>query len=76
LSGCTVADNGTGAKHFRYHEREFRRRDDLSAFLARWFKSVEVWETAYPGRRMLYFYASNGALPRDRGLTTTVSNAQ
>lgn len=75
LSGCTVADNGTGAKHFRYHEREFRRRDDLSAFLARWFKSVEVWETAYPGRRMLYFYASNGALPRDRGLTT-VSNAQ
>lgn len=75
LSGCTVADDGTGAKQLRYHEREFKAREDLAAFLARWFKSVEVWETTYPDRRNLYFYASNGALPRDRGLTT-VSNAQ
>ena len=75
LSGCTVADDGSGAKQLRYHEREFKGREDLAAFLARWFKSVEVWETIYPGRRNLYFYASNGALPRDRGLTV-VSNAQ
>ena len=75
LSGCTVADNGTGGKQLRYHEREFKGREDLSAFLARWFKNVEVWETVYPGRRNLYFYATNGALPRDRGLTT-VSQAQ
>lgn len=75
LSGCTVADNGTGEKQLRYHEREFKGREDLSEFFARWFKNVEVWETVYPGRRNLYFYASNGALPRDRGMTT-VLNAQ
>ena len=61
LSGYTLALQGEAPGPASAYE--FRRLEDLRAFLQPHFRHVVVFETVYPGRRNFYFWASDGALP-------------
>jgi SAM-dependent methyltransferase len=63
LSGYTVLEEA--GKQHPDHEYEFRTKADLARFLTPHFANVLVFETAYPTRRNLYFFASDAALPFD-----------
>ncbi len=63
LSGYTVLENESGAKHLHQHEYEFKSKDDLARFFSPYFTNVQILETQYPSRSNLYFYATNGELP-------------
>jgi SAM-dependent methyltransferase len=63
LSGYTVVEREDGAKHLSTHEYEFRDMQDLHRFLAPHFRHVKVFETVYPARHNLYFWASDGTIP-------------
>ena len=63
LSGYTVVEKGEGQRHLTHHEYEFKDKDDLKRFLAPHFSNVCVFETVYPGRHNLYFWASDGTIP-------------
>ncbi len=43
----------------------FKQKEDLLIFLQPYFKNVRVFETKYPSRHNLYFFASDGQLPFD-----------
>ena len=61
LSGYTLAlQDGPAGTPDRF---EFRRLEDLRAFLQPHFRQVVVFETLYPARRNFYFWASDGVLP-------------
>jgi SAM-dependent methyltransferase len=62
LSGYTVCERETGKQH-PDHEYEFRSKPDLARFFDGHFKNVLVFETVYPDRHNLYFFASDGMLP-------------
>lgn len=64
LSGCTIVEKIDG-KHLPQHEREFHGKEDLMHFLVPAFGHGVVFETAYPSRTNLYFFASDddAALP-------------
>jgi SAM-dependent methyltransferase len=64
LSGYTIVERQNG-KHLSHHEYEFKSKEDLMRFLVPYFKKVKVFETKYPSRHNLYFYASDGLLPFD-----------
>lgn len=64
LSGCTIVERSDG-KSLPQHEYEFKSMEDLMQFLTPYFKNVFVFETIYPSRHNLYFYASEGAVPFD-----------
>ena len=63
LSGYTIVEREDGGKHLHQHEYEFKDMDDLKSFLTPHFKSVRVFETIYPSRHNLYFWASDSAIP-------------
>lgn len=63
LSGYTIVEKTDGSKHLSTHEYEFRDMKDLHQFLAPHFKNVKVFETIYPSRHNLYFWASDAAIP-------------
>lgn len=65
LTGYTIVELPTGQKSLSHHEREFRSKEDLKSFFEPHFKNVKVFETIYPQRHNLYFYASDGILPFD-----------
>jgi SAM-dependent methyltransferase len=65
LSGYTVQEAGHGAKHLHQHEYEFHDKQDLARFFEPYFKNVQVYETVYPNRTNLYFYATDSVLPFD-----------
>jgi SAM-dependent methyltransferase len=67
LSGYTIVDWGTGKKHLSHHEYEFKDKDDLLHVLEAYFENVTVFETIYPGRHNLYFWASDGIVPFTQG---------
>lgn len=74
LSGYTIVAQADGAKMLSHHEYEFKSKEDLLGFLAPHFRNVTVFETAYPSRRNLYFWASDGQIPFAPGwssMTTT-----
>jgi SAM-dependent methyltransferase len=73
LSGYTLLEGEGGAHHLHQHEYEFHDKEDLARFLTPYFANVQVSETRFPNRTNLYFYASNGPLPADRGLTLVTS---
>ena len=56
-----------GGKAIHQHEYEFADMDDLKRFLSPHFRNVKVFETIFPSRHNLYFWASDGALPFDAG---------
>ncbi len=62
LSGYTIVERADG-KSLEQHEYEFKSKEDLMRFLTPWFKNVKVFETIYPDRHNLYFYASDDVLP-------------
>lgn len=62
LSGYTIVERETG-KSLKQHEYEFKNMADLKRFFTPFFKNVIVFETIYPQRHNLYFWASDGTLP-------------
>jgi SAM-dependent methyltransferase len=63
LSGFTIAEKADGKKMLPHHEYEFKSKEDLARFFRPHFKNVKVFETIYPDRHNLYFWASDGILP-------------
>ena len=66
LTGYTIVERPTGKKSLSHHEREFKSKEDLKSFFEPHFKNVKIFETIYPSRHNLYFYASEGVLPFDK----------
>lgn len=62
LSGYTIVER-TDGKSLSLHEYEFKDKEDLLNFLSPHFNNVTVFETIYPSRNNLYFWASDGMLP-------------
>lgn len=65
LSGYTIVERADGVKSLSHHEYEFKSKEDLLAVLASYFRRVTVFETIYPERHNLYFWASDGHVPFD-----------
>jgi SAM-dependent methyltransferase len=63
LSGYTIVERPDGKKSLHQHEYEFQSKEDLARFLTPHFRHVKVFETLYPSRHNLYFWASDGAIP-------------
>jgi SAM-dependent methyltransferase len=63
LSGYTIVERPDGVKSLPHHEYEFRSMDDLRRMLEPHFVHVTVFETAYPSRHNLYFWASDADIP-------------
>jgi SAM-dependent methyltransferase len=72
LSGYTIVEPADGSKHLHQHEYEFHSKEDLARFLSPHFKNVHIFETTFPSRTNLYFYASNAILPFDRESTLLI----
>jgi len=66
LSGYTIIEPTGGGKHLHQHEYEFHSKEDLARFLTPHFKNVHVFQTVFPSRTNLYFYATDGTLPFDQ----------
>ena len=58
VSGYTIVEGASGAKHIPQHEREFKNKEDLLGFFKDAFRFVEIFETVYAARTNLYFYAA------------------
>ena len=65
LSGYTIVERADGVKSLTHHEYEFKNKADLLQFFTPHFAQVTVFETIYPERHNLYFWASDGILPFD-----------
>ncbi len=65
LSGYTLVERDDGTKHLHQHEYEFKSKEDLVRFFTPHFNNVKVFETIYPERHNLYFFASDSTLPFD-----------
>jgi SAM-dependent methyltransferase len=63
LSGFTIVERPDGKKMLPHHEYEFKSKDDLARFFRPHFRNVKVFETIYPDRHNLYFWASDGVVP-------------
>jgi SAM-dependent methyltransferase len=63
LSGYTLVQRADHQKHLGQHERQFVSLEELRALLCGYFLHVKVFETIYPARHNLYFWASDGPLP-------------
>jgi len=74
LSGYTIIEPKGGGKHLHQHEYEFHSKEDLSRFLTPYFKNVQVFETVFPTRANLYFYATNQKLPFERTNNLIITN--
>lgn len=66
LSGYTIVERDDGVKHIHQHEYEFKDMEDLRSFLTPHFKNVRVFQTIYPSRHNLYFWASDETIPFDK----------
>lgn len=63
VSGYTIVEKASGEKSLSHHEYEFKSKQDLLRFFTPHFKNVSVFETLFPNRHNLYFWASDWALP-------------
>lgn len=63
LSGHTVVERQDGQKQLSQHEYEFKNKEDLLRFFTPMFANVLVFETKYPDRHNLYFWASDSVIP-------------
>ena len=59
ISGYTIVENDAGVKHLHQHEYEFKSKQDLLRFFEPHFKYITVFETIFPSRHNLYFWASD-----------------
>ena len=73
LTGYTIVEKESGEKSLSHHEYEFRNKEDLLRFLEPHFRNVTVFETIFPSRHNLYFWASDGLIPfsKDSTFVTT-----
>ena len=62
-NGHTMVARSDGAKALDHHEYEFKGKEDLCRILSPHFKKVTVFETIYPSRHNLYFWASDETVP-------------
>ena len=69
LSGYTLVERVDKTKQHTLHEYEFKDMSDLKRFLTPHFLNVRVFETIYPDRHNLYFWASDETLPFDKDWT-------
>ena len=76
LSGYTIVENVSGIKMLTHHEYEFKSKEDLLRFFVPHFKNVTVFETIYPSRHNLYFWASDGVLPCGCGWRSAISKSR
>lgn len=67
LSGFTIVERADGKKSLEHHEYEFKSKEDLARFLTPHFANVRVFETVYPDRHNLYFWASDATIPFGSG---------
>lgn len=74
LSGYTIVEPPNGGKHLHQHEYEFHSKNDLARFLSPHFKNVHIFETEFPSRTNLYFYASDDILPFDKNRNLILHN--
>jgi 2-polyprenyl-3-methyl-5-hydroxy-6-metoxy-1,4-benzoquinol methylase len=74
LSGYTLVERKDGAKSLEHHEYEFKGKEDLHRILSPHFTNVTVFETVYPERHNLYFWASDDAIPFGPGWPTFVTS--
>lgn len=72
LSGYTIVERTDGQKSLSQHEYEFKSKEDLMRFLTPWFSHVKVFETVYPSRHNLYFYASDEMVPFEAGWSSMI----
>ena len=63
FSGHTIMARPDGIKSLPHLEYEFKGKEDLLAVLTPYFRHVTVFETIYPTRHNLYFWASDGRVP-------------
>jgi SAM-dependent methyltransferase len=63
LSGYTIVEKSDRTKSLSHHEYEFKNKTDLLNLLKPFFKNVTVFETIYPDRHNLYFWACDGTVP-------------
>ncbi len=63
LSGYTIIERHDGKKSLEQHEYEFKSKEDLLRFIAPHFKNAIVFETVFPERHNLYFWAGDGEIP-------------
>jgi len=66
VSGYTIVEKIDGSKSLHQHEYEFKSKEDLIRFFNPHFTNVVVFETIYPSRHNLYFWASDGILPMSK----------
>ncbi len=66
LSGYTIVEKPDGHLSHELHQREFTSKEDLLNLLSPHFKHVKVFETIYPSRHNLYYFASEAPLPFDQ----------
>jgi 2-polyprenyl-3-methyl-5-hydroxy-6-metoxy-1,4-benzoquinol methylase len=76
LSGYTIVEKQDGTKSLDEHEYEFKSKEDLMRFFTPHFKNVTVFETLYPTRHNLYFWASNGHLPFSSKWTHAITSSR
>ena len=62
ISGYTIVERPEG-KSLSHHEYEFKDKEDLYKVFKPFFKNVTVFETIYPSRHNLYFWASDDVVP-------------
>jgi SAM-dependent methyltransferase len=72
LSGYTLVEQ-PGGKSLSHHEYEFKSKEDLLRLIKPHFANVKIFETIYPERHNLYFWASDGPLPFGDGWPHTIS---
>jgi uncharacterized membrane-anchored protein len=67
FSGYTIVEKESGQKSLEHHEYEFKSKEDLLEVLKPYFNNIIVFETIYPERHNLYFWASNSLIPFKEG---------
>lgn len=64
LSGYTILEFGRG-RYQHGNRYDFKSKEDLLRFLQPHFANIRVFETIYPTRHNLYFFAGDQTLPFD-----------
>jgi ubiquinone/menaquinone biosynthesis C-methylase UbiE len=73
FSGYTIVEKESGQKSLEHHEYKFKSKEDLLEVLKPYFNNIIVFETIYPERHNLYFWASDGLIPFKEGWENMIS---
>jgi SAM-dependent methyltransferase len=63
FSGYTIVERPSGEKSLSHHEYEFKSKEDLFKIISPYFSKTIVYETVYPERHNIYYWASDSELP-------------